>query len=299
MSKTISGKYCAPKVGTGKCTCYTRKQLVDLAKKYNIMYSDKINISLDKKTLWSEINKRMDRYCTSEWCWSDKLKYQEGYSSFRPLGPTNKKKYIEAGEDPWLSTSNIRNVLQQYQELYHDFMSVGPVPIDFCYLGHVICDLDISLAYRNGTRTIGIVFNTDPSTKSGKHWICMFIDMRPRDPRLWEINYYDSYGMGPLPPEINDLVLHISKEIKKFTSKYHKIPIKKVKVIKKMNCKNDVCNYQIMNQKSGTDCGVYCIHFIVQRLKGKTWEQIVTRNSQYLNDRLMSKLRAYYFRPRL
>lgn len=290
---SMSGKYCSPKRShdnkkDGSVTCYTKKQLTELATAYNKQYSHKISLTGSKAELWKAINDRMNE-CTNEWCWSDQLKYKEGMSSFRPIRPV--------GKNAWLSTTDIRDVLQQYQELYSDFMAIGPVPIDFCYLGHTLCKMDVLGAYRKGTRTIGAVFNTDPSSEPGKHWISMFIDMRHPDPRYWEINYFDSFGNAPLAKEIIALVKHVDGQFAKAISERHNIDRSKVKVIKKLNCSQSMCTHKVQHQFNNTECGVYSIHFIVKRLEGRTWEELVTERATIMNDEYMTNMRKFYFRP--
>jgi len=294
MSNFVTGKYCSPKRAydnkkDGSITCYTKKQLTELAVAYNKSYSNKIPLNGSKDELWRSINQRMNE-CTNEWCWSEQLKYKKGFSSFRPLRP-------EGGKNAWLSTTDIRDVLQQYQDLYSNFLAIGPVPIDFCYLSHTLCNMDVIKAYKKGTRAIGAVFNTDPSTDPGKHWISMFIDMRHPDPRYWEINYFDSFGNAPLASQIAKLVTHIEGQFRKVTAEHHKTDPSKVKVIKKLNCSQTMCTHRVQHQFNNTECGVYSIHFIVKRLEGSTWEELVTERATILNDAYMTNMRKYYFRP--
>lgn len=274
-------------------TCYTRAQLVNLASYYNKEYSHRIPLNGSKMELWNAINDRMieceDGKCSRmssrtgqswRWDWGWGGRHQRGgFAIPKPLPPQGRNM---DDERPWLSTKDIHDVLQRYQYQYPDFQSVGPVPIDFCNIGHVLCKMDVVRAYKKGTRTIGVVFNTDPSTQPGKHWISMFIDMRRP---VWEINYFDSFGNAPVAPEIVRLVSHLEDNI---TSTG-------VKVIKKLNCSSGVCTSSVQHQMNDSDCGMYSIHFIVKRLEGVSWETLVRNYSIELNDDNMGKLRRYYF----
>lgn len=291
MSKTIRGQSCSASVRNGKSgvtSCYSKEQLQAIAREYNRQYPDKISTTGTKEKLWSEIDKRMMRTCNDEMCWSKTfgLKYDV---AFAPKGPSKR--------DGWLNTRQIHNVLKQYEVLYPDFVMMGPVPIDFCNIGHTLCSLDLKKAYRQGKRTLGVVFNTDPSTKPGKHWICLFVDMRHKDCRYWEINYFDSFGSSTLAKEVQRLIQSFDRQLTEMISSKTKLPIGRIKVIKKLNCSNDMCTVSIQHQNNDFDCGVYCIHFIEQRLHGVTWEELVTVNSIFLHDDNMRQLRKEYFRP--
>lgn len=291
MPKFVSGQYCSPHRSKqqGGQTCYTKKQLVDLAKQYNRKYSHTISTNLSKDELWNELHQRMTE-CNNEWCWSEKLEVDlNNDPSFRPPATEHFKN--------WLSTDDIRSVLVQYEHIDPSFAAIGPLPIDFCDLGHMLCNINLHNAYIKGTRTIGIVFNTDPSDQPGKHWISMFVDMRPNDPRLWEINYFDSFGNAPLAPEIIRLVKVLETQIANEIVKKHNVELTSVKVIKKLNCSNKICTSKARHQFNDSECGVYCIHFIVQRLMGVTWEELVQNHSSLLNDDHMIQMRNYYFRP--
>lgn len=281
---TIKGKYCAPSAlksngaGAGAESCYTKQQLLAIATAYNKKFKTNIiSLNLNKEDLWREIDKRMND-CTNEWCWMDKFNLesmfnQSGASPFRPLRPQ--------GKTQWLSTFDIRDVLKQYESQYSDFISLGPVPIDFCKIAYnEVCKINIKQMLSKGKRCIGIVFNTDPSNQPGKHWISMFVDMRG-PPEKWEINYFDSLGRAHIAPEILDLVKHLKSQHEKF--------------IIKMNCSDKLCTSKINHQQLSTECGVYSINFIVERLSGRSWEDMVTNN--IYGDALIQSKREVFFRP--
>jgi hypothetical protein len=266
MSRTVSGKYCA--VGnTEKSSCYSREQLVNIARAAGIAPSNK-----SKDQLWREIDEKMKSTCSTEWCWLDRLNIRDD-SAFMPRGT--------AGRYEWLSSLDIKNVMTRYEKYYPEFMFLGPVSIDFCNLtGNEVCNLNLSRVHRHGRRCIGIVFNTDPSDKPGRHWICMFIDMRGNR-RNWSINYFDSFGQSRPPKEIVAIV------------KKYKAQIPEFKV--NMNCAGDVCTDSVRQQQSNTECGVYCINFIVKRLTGRTWEQILAGGD--MDDATINQSRKKFFRP--
>jgi hypothetical protein len=143
---------------------------------------------------------------------------------FRPPMPAE-----WAGDpDMWLSSTDIDAVMRQYEEAVPSFKFLGVVPIDFsapdpegdpyeiqkvagspssggstvgagskkCLINE-FCHVDLQKERASGIRTIGAVFNLDPSDKSGSHWIacCILLDERA-------IYYFDSYGLPP-PPQIS------------------------------------------------------------------------------------------------
>lgn len=278
MPKTIRGQYCSPKAKkTRGCeSCYTRDQLISLAKAYNSKYSSKISLNGTKQQLWHSIEEKMTE-CTNEWCWSKKLgiSYDETNQPFRNPKTSTHKNWL-------LSTTDIRNVMKQYESIYSDFIFLGPVPIDFCSLAsNEVCNLSLKGAISIGKRRIGVVFNTDPSTKKGKHWISMFIDISNRDKRYWSIEYFDSGGSAILQPQIKQLVKHIQTQVPD--------------IIVRLNCGESVCTHKVRHQLSSTECGVYSMNFIEERLKGKSWEELVV-DRIYSDDEMTDK-RDMYFRP--
>lgn len=71
------------------------------------------------------------------------------------------------------------------------FMSTCPSTRD-CFLGVYACDeLPAAIHVKP---PFGLVANTDPSTKPGKHWVGIFVA------RDGHGEYFDSYGLGPLSP---------------------------------------------------------------------------------------------------
>ncbi len=281
--QSSKGKSCSPlgeqEARNSGGSCYTKQQLVTIATAFNRKYPDKkpILLSGTKDELWTQIDQRMHQ-CTTESCWLDKLNLesrlvnQYGSSPFRPVGP--------AGGHKWLSTINIRDVLKQYENVYPDFIALGPVPIDFCKLAYnEVCHINLKQVLAKGKRRIGIVFNTDPSDKPGKHWVSMFIDLRG-NPDQWEVNYFDSYGKARVAPEIRDLIKYLKTQ--------------NPSMIVRMNCSDDFCTAMINHQKLNTECGVYSINFIVERLHGRSWKDMVTDN--LYDDATIARKRRVFFR---
>ncbi len=190
--------------------------------------------------------------------------------SFRPMMP---KKWVKDFNE-WLTTSDIENVLNQYMDGDDSFYFYGAVPIDFsnCSVSN-LCSIDLKKHLDKGEDKIGIVFNTDPHTKSGQHWISMYLDLKGKSMQKHPCMYYfDSYGRKP-PPEIKDLIEKILKQSEKY---------------------NLGLKYLYNNekyQKKESQCGVYSIHFVEQMLSGKSFHRILN----HLSDHKMIKYRNKYF----
>ncbi len=85
--------------------------------------------------------------------------------------------------------------MKQYEAEYPCFVFIGPSPIDYDtheYKGvcvwEELCKFNLYKHKNKGIRKIRIIFNLDPHTKGGSHWVCAFIHI-PRQ----EIYYMDSY----------------------------------------------------------------------------------------------------------
>lgn len=290
-SRTLKG-YCAPRsvtqagVKADGNTCYSLKQLYTIIKNYNQGKSRSEQISppanASPQKLWQLIDQKMNNLCKTEWCWLTQsgLAEQEDHI-FLPPAP-------KGGQKAWLSTVNIERVLAQYMRIHKNFLALGPVAIDFCSdVGNTVCNMDIKKIRALGKTKIGIVFNTDPISKPGQHWICMYIDLSPQNPKEWSINYFDSYGMAQLPGAVRALVEKLQAQNKKYNNAEFQL---------EMNCKDvsGICTRSVRQQKQNTECGMYCIDFIVSRLTGKTWDYMV---SNVQTDEMIFQKRPMYFRP--
>ena len=122
---------CAPH-RKGDTSCYTKEQLVKMAKNLNEKESSKIKLTGTKDELWNAIRMHLFDECDYEWEWMDnktikKLNDREiKYETFKPPMPTTwlKNKFT------WLTTTDILNVMRQYEKLYREFKFFGPVPVD-------------------------------------------------------------------------------------------------------------------------------------------------------------------------
>ena len=154
---------------------------------------------------------------------------------------------------------------------------MGSFPID--YIKYSFYNLDakvIKKLIKKGIVRLGTIFNTGTLQSGGKHWVALFLNLKHKDyMNKFTIEYFDSVGNNPL------------NEIKTFMNQ-----------LKEQICKNDCIPIhlhvkQLSHQKGNSECGVYCLYFITERLKGRTYVDI---QSQLTPDAVMEKWRSKFFR---
>jgi hypothetical protein len=291
---------CAPSKSFKDGSCLTLKSLKLIIESYNKNIKDiekKIVISNNKSKMVKQLEERLSDKCNNQTCWlrldiiqqlEDKIKKDILENTFRPEGP--EQKYT------WLSTSDINDVVTQYQEKYKDFLFLGALPADFQeikFLG--INDLDFADIEKEGKHKIGMVINLDVHTQGGSHWVALYTDLQKG-----QIYYFDSFAKKP------------SKRTKKFINKILKYLYKKnynkdininslIETIKSSNENKDLKNLKkfdirynnIQHQFNNSECGVYSINFIVRLVGGESFDEI-TQN--ITKDNEMNKCRTKYFR---
>lgn len=208
---------CSPKNRHNKMSCFSNASLVKIATAYNKEYpQDKISIPkkiIDRELFWKELIGKINSKtgCDNDRCLIEQpfvknIKDKELHSSLRPKKP---KEWIRS-PNAWLSTTDINEVLEQYEEKHSDYKYIGAVPIDFdspivpgVCVSEELCKLNLKKLYNKGIRKLGMVFNLDPHYKSGSHWVSMFADLTNGG-----IYYFDSYGHNP-PGEVCKLMERI------------------------------------------------------------------------------------------
>ena len=93
--------------------------------------------------------------------------------------------------------------------------------------------------------TFACVLNTDTSNGKGKHWICLFVDMRGK---TWTIEFFNSSGNAP----------HINIVRWMESQRSLLMPINKNTIITKSS--------NITHQKDNFSCGTYVLYYIKARL---------------------------------
>ena len=277
--KKFKNDRCAPRADneTLEYSCYTSSTLHKLKEIWNARHPDvKIN-SNDTRQIWEKLKELLASSCNKESCWLKHKCIKEGVdksvinNAFSPTAPKEWKRKPTS----WLSSVDIQKVMKQYEKVYRCFEFIGPSPVDFddhklygeC-VWEELCKFNILETIKKGKTKIGIIFNLDKHTQGGSHWVGMFINTRRR-----KIVYMDSYGDEP-PTRIIKLANRIQDQSEKFGKRY---------------------DFPIINtrhQYSNSECGMYCLHFIIEMLKGKPWTYF---RDNKIKDKKMKKLRKIYF----
>jgi hypothetical protein len=235
-------------------TCYSKESLDKIKSNWNLKHPYMMISSDNPFIIWNRLKNILSNVCDNEKCWlrrqfnkynldSNLLSY-----TFSPERPTiwNKNK------NEWLDSNNILSVMKQYEKKYHNFRFLGPSPIDFDYLvndnecvWNELCNFNLLDYLIKGVDKIGIIFNTDPHNKSGEHWISLFINMQDVHPYIF---FFDSVG-HKIPKQILNFVNKVTMQAKQ--TNIHL---------------NYIDNHKIQHQKGETECGMYCLYFIIELL---------------------------------
>ena len=220
------------------------------------------------------------KICNKESCWVRQMTKgtkmeKELLNSFAPVSPIEWKK----NPREWLSSIDIIEVMNQYEKSYKCFEFLGPSPIDYdthklygeC-VWEELCHFDLAEQIKNGKNKIGVVFNTDPHTKGGEHWISLFINIKKGT-----IFFFDSAG-DKAPKQV-------MKFIKTVTKQGRNLP-------EKINFKFDQ-NYPLEHQYKDSECGVYSIYFIVHMLEDKVTEHYL--KTHVIKDTYVQQFRKIYY----
>ena len=247
-----------------KVTCYNKFELLIIAEEIEKLEGRKLNFirHKDKVDLWKDISSYMKskHNCHDEICWVETLKLgQIEKVAFKPKLPDEwlqcNSNYAPNNNcmNTWLSNLEIDDVMVQFMNNIEHFDYLGALPIDFANLpDKKINSFTIRDTLDKKKTKVGVIFNTDPSYKGGQHWICGFIDLESN-----ELNFFDSYGSGGTYP----------KEIETFFTKL-------VNQAKELGIDLIVKKNTIRHQFKNSECGVYCIKFIADRLNN-SFEQII------------------------
>lgn len=129
-------------------------------------------------------------------------------------------------------------------------------------------------ATRRKCNTFGCVLNTDVSTGKGKHWVCVFVDMR--GDKEWTVEYFNSAGNPPPQP----MVRWMERAAHELSQGRPGGQAKAVAV-------SSVCH-----QKSRTECGLYVLYYIRSRLEGVPWSHFAEWT---VPDAAMTEFRRHLF----
>lgn len=251
---------------------------------WNARHPDAAIETNNTKEIWIQMKGNLKSVCNKESCWL-KQNFVNGAmdkeltTSFAPESPKEWKK----NPKEWLSSIDIMNVMKQYEAAYKCFEFLGPSPIDYdtkkmygeC-VWEELCHFNLSDRIAKGIFKIGAIFNLDPHTKGGSHWVSLFINVKKKT-----IFYFDSAGDK------------IPKQIMKFV---RMVQAQGLKLADPIKFKFDQ-NYPKEHQYRDSECGVYGLYFIVHMLNDKITGHYL--KTHVLRDKYMQTFRKIYFNPEL
>tara|TARA_B100000795_G_scaffold268218_1_gene254751 strand:- start:7 stop:942 length:936 start_codon:yes stop_codon:yes gene_type:complete len=257
-------------------SCYTPEVLFKMKNVWNQRHPDSKILTNDLKKIWEKLGYYMKNTCDKEACWikdnlfKTAIEKDKAKNLFSPQAPESWKR----NKNEWLSSLDIVHFMKQYESAYKCFEFIGPSPIDYdtqkaygeC-VWEDLCKFDLRKEISNGKKKIAVIFNLDPHYKSGSHWVALFVDSNKK-----EIYYFDSYG-DKCPTNIRKLAREIQNQSNLMGKKYKFLSNKK------------------RHQFGNSECGVYCLYFIMQMLQDVKF----SRFNKKINDIQMEKLRKKYF----
>ena len=266
---------CSPNPNKKNFTCYSDNALIKMKKLWNARHPRNKITSNKSKEIWHQLRENMSSSCDRESCWL-RSKFMEGKLDSELLNYTFAPKSPKIWKtDEWLSSLDIEAVMKQYEKYYKCFEFLGPSPIDFDHhklygecVWEELCKLNISDMIKRNKNKIGIILNTDPHYKDGEHWISLFINIKKK-----YIIYFDSNG-NPPPNEVKELITKITKQGKQIGIDFY------------------VLINKLEHQKTESECGMYCLYFIIQMLKDKNNDYFLKNK---IPDEEVFKLRKKYF----
>lgn len=287
--KMVETLYCSPynqqHYAKQNETCYSLKNLRDIAKEYNKLNINKISLKQSKKKLHEALEEAFQDICKNELCWinNNLIKNKQLIeSSFRPLKPI--EWYDD--KDTWLNTYDILFVMQQYEKLYRIFKFIGVYPINFrkkinsgrC-IGDDLCNFTIDDILLKNKSQFSIILNLDEHDEPGSHWVSIFCNLNPKKENFG-IYYYDSVANDP-PSEVIEFMNVVESQV---LNKFNKNISNKFK-----NMYN-----RVQKQFANSECGMFVIIFNTQMLKNIPFDFICKHMK---TDDEINKLRDIIYHP--
>ena len=259
---------CSPK-SNYNYTCYSKKHIMRLKKKFNKTHTTKIK-KKSKKKIWLSLKNEFKDKCYDEKCWLTQLNKGNKKLANKIFAPDSPEEWKKK-PNSWLSTTDINNVIRQYEQKYKQFVCLGVTPSDFYFkfkdgncVCNSLCNFDLK-KYLN--KKIGVVFNIDTHSSGGSHWVALFIY-----PKKQLLYYFNSTGENPIR-NINKFIKKVKEQGKKlnihFKYEYNKIP----------------------HQKKNTECGIYVLFFLISMLKARNPKLF----TNIISDEEIFKYRNIYF----
>jgi hypothetical protein len=179
--------------------------------------------------------------------------------------------------DTWLNSDDIQVVMKQYEKAYPFYKFLEVAPIDFSIkdpyqedpkkcLNENFCKVNLQEELKVGKKVLGAIFNLDPHTKGGSHWVGLCIKLEEN-----LVCYFDSYGVEP-PPQIARFMRYLTMQNPKMT------------------LQSNGRRFQYSN----TECGMYSLYFIIRMIGGESFKQFCKKR---IPDKYMLQFRKILFDP--
>lgn len=248
-------------------TCFSYQSLARIARRYNDANpNDKIHISRNRSDLWKSIKQKTPR-CRNERCWTTAswLHPADKSSLIREFKPP-----LPEGKNVWLNTDDIDHVIDRYERIFPTFRFLGTFPIDIRAIDKGFHE-DLKRWLRSSkVKTIGLILNLDEHDEPGSHWVAVFVDKTKHT-----VEYFDSFA-----DRTPDEVLDFYDDVKHYSpNRRHRWTLVE-----------NTTPHQLQN----SECGVYSIHFIVKRLTGSSFSEVV---NDIIRDDKMNQNRKVFFDP--
>lgn len=276
---------CSPAaMGSVQGTCLQNSDVDILKTQYNLDHSDKITDTSPNVIITKLLKKQS---CTSDLCLAKKIQdptirqsvLKTRYSPFMP------RKWVTKSINEWLSSSEIINVLRQYESRYPEFRFIGPSPTDYYFMEtptqcvwRDLCQFNLGKQIAAGKTKFGIVFNIDPHDLPGSHWVALYINAISR-----QIKYFDSTG-----DEIHTDILRFAREVQEQSRHLgHEYTF---------DIEDDQ-THPLEHQYGDTECGMYVLYFIITMLINKqdVYNSIFKNKLKRIPDKAMENLRYTLF----
>lgn len=195
-------------------------------------------------------------------------------NNYKIEGPTN---------SALLSNVNIDTILQQWAKRWPDFYPYNFNMYNYTEYNYqkgyvekgpdTLATVNVGDLYKSGVRTAACVINTDVYQGGGKHWMCLFVDMRSTPAT---VEYFNSAGgCATSGPWFNWLV--------KTRDELRDAGLAAVEIV---NCSG------MRWQDSMSECGVYSLFYIWGRLNGIG---AAVFRKQSVHDKYMFEFRQHLF----
>ena len=266
-------------------TCFDNDTLHKLRDGWNARHPDARIETNDPKEIWTALKHRFGHMCRNEACWMKQLAGNEfnvriakDDATFAPEAP---KSWIR-DPDEWLSSEEIERVMKQYEDKFPAFEFLGPSPSDYSApklagvcVWEELCNFNLKKYVDSGTHQIGVVFNTDPHTEDGAHWVSLFINVDGTNRKNNYVFFFDSTGDRP-QKEIQTFIDTVMQQGNSLGIKFKYYENRK------------------QHQKRNTECGMYALFMIVNLIEGTRTPQEFMRGVR-IPDSYMLEFRKEYF----